>query len=75
MKKNPIEMIKAANAEGEPTFTIRAKDKISLEVLKRYYHSCCLADCSDEYCNAILDILSEFEEWRDTNHEKIKLPD
>ena len=32
-KKNPIEMIKAANEAGEPTFTFRAKDKHSLSAL------------------------------------------
>lgn len=77
MKKNPIEMIQKAGQNGEPTFTLRAKDKFSTVVIQHYISLLELypESTNQEHVAGVKEIHQEFLTWREQNEDKIKIPD
>ena len=68
-------IIRAASKQDEPTFTFRAKDKLSLEVLDFYLSLSAIEGCGIEFQEDIKAIGQQFAAWRLKNTNKIKLPD
>lgn len=80
MKKDPIAMIKKARKRGEPTFTIRAKDTLSLVLLETYIRELQNRIAADDkqgidFLQEVIDIQSDFRTWRANNIDKVKMPD
>lgn len=61
--------------EDEPVFIIRAKDKISLEVIEAYSFHAALESCPEEFVKSIDAVGLEFEQWQAEHEELVKLPD
>lgn len=59
---------------GEPTFTLRAHDVMSVSALADYIHAC-KRHCTPQYIDELDVILKRFMDWRDTNPTKMKIPD
>lgn len=77
MKKNPIKMIKQAHQDGEPTFTLRAKDKFSLAIIDNYIYllETYSSEPNEEHIQGVKEIRQEFIAWREANEDKVKMPD
>lgn len=77
MKKNPIEMIQKAGQNGEPTFTLRAKDLFSLTVIDEYIYvlESYIQDKDNEHLKGVKEIRQEFMDWRKANEDKVQIPD
>lgn len=68
-------IIKEAKNNGEPTFTIRAKDIASMAALFHYKEECRRIGCENEFINDIERIIDEFLLWRKHNKIELKRPD
>lgn len=67
-------IITECSVTGEPTFTLRAHDVMSVSALADYIHAC-KRHCTPEYVNELDVILKRFMDWRDANPTKMKIPD
>lgn len=68
-------VIRSAIKQGEPTFTIRAKDLLALETLHTYLKSAISLKCSPEFITEIGTLWQEFYDWKLANPDKMKIPD
>lgn len=73
MRKDQSKIVKQCLSNDEPVFAIRGKDKCAIPTLKRYYLSCGIAGCSQEFLNEIEEVIEEFKVFQST--EETKIPD
>lgn len=75
MRKNPIQIINECAKTGEPTFTIRAKDRASIVALEAYIVVIENSNVNDEFKEDLKQISNDFHEWQYKNQHKTRLPD
>jgi hypothetical protein len=61
--------------EDEPIFILRAKDNASVSTLSHYENTAAALGSSDEFCIDVSVCTDNFENWRDKNRGKTKVPD
>lgn len=75
MTKRDAKIIKDAEEQNIPIFVITAKDELAPYVLDYYSDAAKYGHCSEEFIKGVEARLHEFVIWRQTNSEKVKLPD
>ncbi len=75
MPKNPVQIINECRKSGEPTFTIRAKDRASVVALEAYFLMVQEAGSNPEFAEEIRHIANEFHLWQSKNQETTRMPD
>lgn len=76
LKKEPLNVIRRSYATCSPTFVLTAKDRHSIEAIKRYRDTTRRDSQVDELFLRSLDhIIEEFEEFERENPDKMKTPD
>ena len=74
--KDPIKMIKKAQEQDIPTFTVKATDKHSYKAVAKYFQAVSNdPEVSEEFKNEIEVIFKEFFEFQQDNKSMIKIPD
>ena len=74
--KNPHQIINECQKHGEPTFTIRAKDRASIVALETYRIIIEESDkVNPEYKEEIRQIVNDFHQWQCQNQHVTRLPD
>lgn len=68
-------IIAECSESDEPTFCLRAKDKIAIRALRTYLTECKVEDCSDEFVKEVSNIYDRFANFAGQNQDKMKLPD
>lgn len=66
------EMCEAA-LDGEPVFIIRAKDKLSYEIVQHYLTLAIANGCTNT--GRSTKCLQKIKDWQEANPNKVKLPD
>lgn len=72
-KQNKDILNKLAESPDEPYFVFRAKDKLSLDVLRYYHNLCVSSNCDTKQMESVSDWIHEFEVWQ--KHNVTKIPD
>jgi len=75
MNKKNQKIIDDGENQNIPIMVFTAKDKFSLGMIIYYKEICQREGCSDEFISAIDERIFEFGKWRDSNPERIKMPD
>lgn len=73
--KNPIQIINECAKTGEPTFTIRAKDRASVVALEAYLIVIENSNCNAEFKEELKQIANEFHLWQSEHQSITRLPD
>jgi len=77
MTETPTErnrrIFQEANANGEPVFVIRAKDRHAPAAILAY--GVIASDSGDEFCDALDDLVLEVERWQAAHPDLVKTPD
>jgi hypothetical protein len=73
--KNPIQIINECRQTGEPTFTIRAKDRASVVALEAYIVVIENSNVNPEFKEELKQIANDFHLWQAGNQHKTRLPD
>lgn len=68
-------IINDAKNQNIPIMVFTAKDKFSLDMIIYYKEICQREGCSDEFISAVEERIFEFGKWRESNPERIKIPD
>jgi len=75
MPKNQIQIINECRKSGEPTFTIRAKDRASVVALEAYFVIISQGKCNPEFLEEIRQITNDFHLWQAENKHVTRMPD
>ena len=73
--KNPRAIIEAAEANDEPVFVLRAKDKLSIEALTAYIKFAKMDEVEEDFLQELCAIKLHFHAWQKQNPHRIKYPD
>jgi len=68
-------ILRETSESGEPVFLLRAKDALALKVINAYIGMSLGAGCKMEFIDEIIKIAKDFEDWRISNTDKIRIPD
>lgn len=60
---------------GEPVFIIRAQDRLAPEIIRQYKTMATTKKVVKSVIERVRKAISEINEWRKNNKERIKLPD
>ena len=74
MTKKDKKIIEDSERDGIPIFVLTAKDRNSLETLKKYLNIC-IDTSPNKHVNGIVDRLFEFSDWQIENRDIVKYPD
>jgi len=76
MSKNPHQIINECAKSGEPTFTIRAKDRASIVAIEAYRLIIEQSDkINPEFKDEIRSIVNDFHLWQAENQHVTRMPD
>jgi len=75
MTKKDEQIIKNAEEQKIPIFTLVAKDSCTVDTLYDYFNHCQNAGCSQEHLKGIDKRIQEFEQWQELHPLKVKEPD
>lgn len=75
MAKTAESVLQDARKNNEPVLVLRAKDSLAIDGLNAYYLSCVRSGCSKEHVDGLRQINKDFENWRENNLHKMKIPD
>jgi hypothetical protein len=75
MEKTAESVLKKAREQGVPVLVLVAKDKCSIEGVIEYFKECVKQDCTLKHLVEIGKILVQFDDWKRSNPDKMKLPD
>lgn len=60
---------------GEPTFTLRAQDRMAIKTIQKYRHLAAQGKLGKDFLESIDESLAEFKKWQDDNANLVKSPD
>lgn len=61
--------------DDEPVFVIRAKDQASVNSIKDYFVNAYRAGATEDFAKAGDSVVLVFEDWQESNRERVKVPD
>lgn len=73
--KNPIQIINECAKTGEPTFTIRAKDRASIVAIEAYIVVIENSKVNPEFKEELKQIANDFHAWQSQNQHITRMPD
>lgn len=61
--------------DDEPVFVIRAKDQASVDSIRDYFVNAYRVGATEDFAKAGDSVVLAFEDWQESNRDRVKVPD